>query len=302
MKVAVIGASGAVGTPLVHALEEAGLTVTPVGRRLPTSVDLSGDLDDLRRLAENHEVIVNTSGVENPRVTDAIGSAIFIDVSASADYLTALGRSTAAVVLGVGLAPGLSTILAARLHAQAGDDIDVAIMLGAGEKHGPAAVSWTADLIGTTLADPPEQTSVMNLHESRRIPNARGVTRRYLRADFPDHTLLRERGIAVRNYLTLSSGFASIALRLVGRLTALKSLVARFPALGDDRWEVTARNRRTGELITASGHSQSVATARVTALAVLASARAGVTAPTLITSLLSTDDLAEVPGIELALS
>ncbi|MEO8222658.1 MAG: hypothetical protein ABI563_17955, partial [Specibacter sp.] len=85
----------------------------------------------------------------------------------------------ASMVLGAGLGPGLSTRMAASPDNAPGDDVDVALMLGVGEKHGPAAVAWIQRLIGTPLAGPAENRTVMKLHE-RRSFNDGDRSRRHL--------------------------------------------------------------------------------------------------------------------------
>jgi putative NADH-flavin reductase len=80
----VIGASGAVGSVVAATLRGWGHKVTPAGRRAPDdgiALDLNAnDLDPFRQAVQVHDVIVNASGVENPSVGGATGSATFIDV------------------------------------------------------------------------------------------------------------------------------------------------------------------------------------------------------------------------------
>jgi hypothetical protein len=121
-----------------------------------------------------------------------------------------------------------------------------------------AAVAWTAGLVGVDLHHPPEDVQVRNLREGVRVPGPGGRTRRYLRADFPDHVLLGRR---VHTYLTLGSAPMTAALGMVGRMPALRGLLTSAPHLGTDAWHVIARNRRTGERLHAEGRGQSEATA-----------------------------------------
>lgn len=82
----------------------------------------------------------------------------YVDISANDSFLSqveglqaeaAAHRATA--VLSVGLAPGLTNLLA--LHAKRLMDrveaIDISIMLGLGDQHGKAAIEWTIDNLGT---------------------------------------------------------------------------------------------------------------------------------------------------------
>lgn len=84
----------------------------------------------------------------------------YLDVTADIDLLEQLQAlhplavtSGASAVLSVGLAPGLSTLLATQA-ASALDDVerlDVLVLLGLGDVHGPAAIDWTLDGLGRTL-------------------------------------------------------------------------------------------------------------------------------------------------------
>ena len=75
----------------------------------------------------------------------------YMDVTANSEYiekiqhLKLLGRSR--ILLGVGLAPGLTNLLAEKfiLKYPLADTIKIEIILGLGEKHGDAAIQWTLD-------------------------------------------------------------------------------------------------------------------------------------------------------------
>ena len=304
MKTLLLGANGAVGGHIRTALLDAGYQVTPAGRKAPQdglSIDVSGgDLGELAAAAREHEVTINASGVENPKLRQAVGDSTLVDISASSNYLKQLRAEAprGSMLLGVGLAPGLSTMLAASLDHAPGDDIDVALMLGAGEKHGPAAVQWTQRLIGAPVQDPPEAHRVMNFREASWFKDA-GQIRRYLRADFPDHLLLgNDRGIQVRNYFALGSPAATRALALVARIPMSRRLISAVPPFGSDRWSIVAKNRRTGEIREASGNNQSRATGILTACAVQELVSRGASGTVLMSDLLEVNDLA-LPGIEI---
>ncbi|MFK4762124.1 hypothetical protein ACI3KS_14425 [Microbacterium sp. ZW T5_45] len=266
MRMLLLGARGAVGRVVRRDLEKRGHLVTATSRSETedVQVDLGGDLSALAGLAGGFDAVINASGIERADVAVAVGETPFIEISATGAYLEAL-RLTASggVLLGAGLAPGLSTVLASSV-ANGVDDVDVLIMLGSGERHGPAAVAWTAGLVGTDLYRPAEGGSVRNLRESLRAPGPNGRVRRYLRADFPDHVLLNA---PVRSYLALGSSPMTAALDLVGRMPALRGLLTSAPHFGSDAWHVVARNRRTEERREVSGQGQSEATGRLTALA-----------------------------------
>lgn len=305
MKVLLLGANGAVGGHIQTALLGAGHQVTGAGRRAPQnglSIDVSGrDLGELAAAAREHDVTINASGVENPNLGQAVGDCTLVDISASSKYLKQLRAMApgASMILGVGLAPGLSTMLAASLDHVPGDDVDVALMLGAGEKHGPAAVEWTQRLIGAPIEDPPEGHRVMNFREVSSFRDA-GRTRRYLRADFPDHHLLgKDHGIKVRNYFALGSPAATRALALVARIPMTRRLVSAVPPFGSERWSIVVKNRRTGQTREASGNNQSRATGVLTARAVQEMVSRGVTGAVSMNDLLEPKDL-NLPSIEIS--
>lgn len=304
MKVLILGASGAVGGHLRTALLAAGHQVTSAARNAPhgwARIDAANtDLSDLLREASRHDIVVNASGVENPALGTAVGDSTLIDISASAGFLNQLQLASpqTAMVLGVGLAPGLSTLMVAAVHHVPGDDVDVAIMLGAGEKHGPAAVRWTQRLIGSRLADPPEGRTVMNLHEARTFRTA-GRPRRYLRADFPDHVLYGQaRGLRVRSYLAFGSPTAATALGILARAPLARGLVAMVPPIGDEGWSIITTNRRTGQSRRARGYNQSKSTALLTARIVDALGGKHVSGTVTVDRLLDFNDLV-VEGIEM---
>ncbi|MFF2054017.1 hypothetical protein ACFVU2_20600 [Leifsonia sp. NPDC058194] len=306
----ILGARGAVGRVIADDLRRQGHRVTPAGRRMTPGglqLDLAapGGADALAAAAADHDVVVNASGVEDPALATLVGATPLVDISATGSYLDALadtardtpsttGRPAATIVLGAGLVPGLSTLLIADLEPRAGDQIDLAVVLGSGEQHGPAAVEWTAGLAGRDLHSPPETTVVRNLRERRRLAGPHGE-RAYLRADFPDHVLVGRPGdFAVRSYLALTSPLATAALGLVGRFPPLRGLISRAPHLGGDGWSLAAIDRRTGETRSARGAGQSRATGLLAARAALAAAASPSRGPVPMSALLTLDDVADI--------
>ncbi|WP_433476707.1 hypothetical protein ACQPZP_06410 [Spirillospora sp. CA-142024] len=73
----------------------------------------------------------------------------YVDVSASREVLAGIAKldrlateRSATAVLSVGLAPGITNLLAREFG---GADLDIGVLLGSGERHGPSAVEWTLD-------------------------------------------------------------------------------------------------------------------------------------------------------------
>lgn len=279
MKALILGGRGAVGRATIAVLEKRGHRAVAAGRTVATPEGIRLDAasaDGRRRLSEaagDFDAVVNAAGLEDPELVSLLPDTPLIEISATAAYLAELRDNSgpATVVLGAGIAPGVSTILAAGLTRRDDDDIDVAVMLGTGEAHGPAAVAWTAGLAGHDIHLPAEGGRVRNLRERRRFL-AGGRNRLHLRADFPDHVLLARDGGKIRSYLALSSGLATAGLALVGAVPSWRGLLASAPHWGDARWEISAINRRNGEALSASGIGQSATTGEFAALAAILAA------------------------------
>lgn len=276
MRVLVLGARGAVGTAASSMLRRRGHEVVAAGRRAPedgVAIDArtSSGLARLKGEAARADAVLDASGLESAAVQAAVGVTPLVDVSATAPHLERLTTGVpdgGAVLLGAGIAPGLSTVLIRSLDPQPGDAIDVAIMLGAGESHGPAAVEWTTRLAGDDVYAAPEAHPVANLRSRRTFPLHDGERRQHLRADFPDDLLVgRPLGIEVRSWLALDSLLATAALRLVGALPVLAPLLHHAPHLGGEAWSVTAVKRGSSRTLIATGEGQSGATGRLAAIA-----------------------------------
>lgn len=95
----------------------------------------------------------------------------YVDISATAEFLNQVSkwkgaaeefRSTA--ILSVGLAPGLTNIMAswASKRLDVTESVDISIMLGLGDRHGKAAVEWTVDNLLSTF-------QVMENHRFRTV-------------------------------------------------------------------------------------------------------------------------------------
>jgi hypothetical protein len=304
MRALVLGGHGAVGSVVAAELGALGHEAVPTGRSagpdgLRIDLRTRQGLGALTAAATDHDIVVNASGVEDVAVRQACAAIPFVDMSASGAYLDRLAALAlpTTTVLGAGLAPGLTTALIAALVTLAGDEVDVAIVLGSGEAHGAAAVAWTAGLAGTSVYSPPETSPVTNLRERRRFDAGDGP-RTYLRADFPDHVLAGHRdGVAVRSYLALGDRLSTIGLGIVGRLPLLRPLLDRAPHLGDDRWSVLVVNRLTGQQVSAHGRGQSVTTGALVARAAIAAQASAPLGSVTMAEVLGADDLRSVPGI-----
>lgn len=186
--------------------------------------------------------------------------------------------SGAIAVLAVGLAPGLTNLLAAECHAlfERTDSIDVSVLLGTGDAHGVAAIRWTMQNL-LTDATKKKETKVIDFgpHLGRH---------RSLPFHFADqHTLPQSIGVGhITTRLALDRGLATatlVALRRwnpSGRVRAwltgapFAHLLARV-RIGADAWAVKVdphgyvdrRHRVASGMIT--GRREAVTTGMVAA-------------------------------------
>lgn len=95
-------------------------------------------------------MVVNCSGTEDPEVARAAirAGADFVDVSATREYLDALvllapeaRAHNRRILVSVGLAPGLSNLLAMGLHRASAhpEPLELTCLLGSGEAAGSAS-------------------------------------------------------------------------------------------------------------------------------------------------------------------
>lgn len=138
-----------------------------------------------------------------------------IDISASDEFhqkLENLGPVEGSAILSVGLAPGLTNLLVkeALSNHHNVERIDVNIMLGIGDSHGPQAIEWTIHNL------------IKNKDSNDKTVNylAKWGKRRAYQFPFSDqYALKRTCGINVQTYLSFSSRLLTyFTLGLVGRL------------------------------------------------------------------------------------
>ncbi|WP_030763188.1 saccharopine dehydrogenase NADP-binding domain-containing protein [Streptomyces sp. NRRL F-2664] len=164
-------------------------------------------------------------------------------LDATAALHGAAAASGATAVLSVGVAPGLTNLLARRAHEAVGgaDRIDLTVLLGAGERHGADAVRWTVEGLAEPPAGAPLRTTLPG--HGRRTAHP-----------FPfsdQHTLPRTLGVQrVTTRLCLDSGpltAALFGLRAAARRPPVRrALTASFSRihLGGDGFALRADARR----------------------------------------------------------
>jgi hypothetical protein len=271
LTILVLGGYGAVGAKVVAEARANGDVVFAAGRD-PARADRVVDLRDRSsygRALRGVEVVVNASGLEDTElaVVAAAQGAAYVDITASSAYVAALERLSPKrpILLSVGLAPGLTNLLAAALYAKVPGPLDLVVLLGAGERHGDAAARWSYALLGRTFVDPADGRTVRNYTQPRRFELAGYGRRHMFRADFSDqHTLTRDLGSAVRTYFGLDSTFGTLALAALTWVPGAARLPTAIHLPGTDGWLALARSSR-GTTYFASGRGQSQATAVVAA-------------------------------------
>ena len=284
MRALVLGGYGAVGARIVAQLR-AGGSVALAGGRDPARADRVIDIADastLRAALSDIDVVVNAAGAEDPDLATLITDhgAALVDITASSGYVAALERldPRRPVLLSVGLAPGLTNLLAAAVHAAAPGPVDLAVLLGAGERHGAAAVAWSYGLLGRRFRDPGTGGLVRNYSQPRQLDLPGQGRRRLYRADFSDqHVLTRDLQVPVRTYVGLDSRLATAALAALTWIPGAASAPRGLHLPGSDRWLVLARARDgTSRWATGRGQSHATAVLAVTAARAVTGLTAGV--------------------------
>lgn len=286
----VLGGAGAVGRHTARRLHALGHAVTIAGRtaaaleetarQLPGVGRIVADVRDLSALSEAGavDVVVNTTGIASVDVVQPWldRGAHVVDIAASGQEIRRLERAdarNATLLLGVGLLPGLCTLMAAHL---AGTDsrptaITIGALLGVGEEYGDASRRWTISQLGRTVEAPDGTFRNFAVPVDIEFPGGFG-TRRAYRFDFADQLILgRALGVPVTTAYCLDSRIATTALAVAARIPhAPQALLAanrfsRRAAHGSDWWAAAVRTESSR--VWAVGRAQSVGTAMITALA-----------------------------------
>jgi len=305
MRIVILGGYGAVGSAAAATLRQAGHEVVTIGRdasRADIALDVVLDKPSFASAVVGANAVVNAAGIEDITVARvACGRGVaFIDISANAGYLSALSLVQGApVITGVGVAPGITNILADAVHTEAAGTVDIGILLGAGDSHGVAAENWTFGLLGQSFADPESGQRIRNFSRGRRFVLPGGVRRRLLRADFSDqHDMTHVFGSPVTTSFGLDSRFATSTLAAATWFPGSATLARRVHPRGGKDWFVTAVVRGTDTIISATGTGQSEATGVVAAAAAVRSAGLPAKATTLH-RIMTLDDVGALPGISI---
>jgi saccharopine dehydrogenase (NAD+, L-lysine forming) len=193
----------------------------------------------------------------------------YIDVTArqatidSLEQLDPVARSANAnCVLSVGLAPGLTNLLTASVvnELDTVTKVDLFVLLGMGDEHGPDAIGWTLESLGSTFEVFQEGNRVptQSFGESMsvRFPDERSSRRAY-RFDFPDQrSIVRTLKIPTAStWLCFEPNFVTSLAAAISKLSTrgsrgawMRSKIARAAAklrMGSDVCAVLVRAEGT---------------------------------------------------------
>ena len=194
----------------------------------------------------------------------------YVDVTARHEFMLMVEalddearRSGATAILSVGVAPGLTNLLAARAARQMPglDRVDILVELGVGDRHGRAALEWALCNLNTAFEVQAVEgrRSVRSFGESCRLNFAGKPSQPAYRFNFPDqHVVVRTLGIpAASTWVRFSSRVltrlvATLARQGTGRLrspwaTQLMVWMLRYVHVGSDQCGVAVHAKGDGE-------------------------------------------------------
>ncbi|WP_372630484.1 saccharopine dehydrogenase family protein [Cohnella sp.] len=203
------------------------------GRVLPMRLDIGRPVDP-RELADVKLVVMCLDQGDASFVSTCfLSGAHYIDVSANLSFLARVealrdeaerGGSTA--VVNVGLAPGVTNLLALEAHRRLDrtEAIEITILLGLGDRHGKAAVEWTVDNLGASFEiTKNNRTEMTGSFTDPRVTDFRGAIGRKRAYRFP---------FSDQRSLPGSLGVPSVSTRLTFDSGAVTALLAGVRKLG----------------------------------------------------------------------
>uniref|UniRef100_UPI004047560C hypothetical protein n=1 Tax=Yoonia sp. TaxID=2212373 RepID=UPI004047560C len=271
--IVLLGGAGDVGLRLARILlERTAAVVTTVSRRAGVDSDRHGDRHGDRRRHISFDlsgaeplkitagaIVVNLTEATQPKLVSQVikGGGRFLETSATPDYLRGLMAAAeattgpGAAIFCVGVAPGLTNLMAAKIATAAPDtrQIDIGLEMGMGRHYGMAATTWFLQTAGAPY-------QVVIGHSARGVmPGA--LTRKFaLRQDgvlrpaigygFAEQVLIAERSNkalkTVRSFVALDPPWMTRSLAWMLRLgfgpamsrhaTKLAKWLLRLPAFG----------------------------------------------------------------------
>jgi len=273
MHVLVVGGYGHVGGQVAEILAKAGYAVRVAGRsiekakRFADEIGAEGVCLDVLDAAcwdaalDGVELVVVCIDLPDdalPRRVLASGRR-YVDISAddfvlaAIEHLDPLAREHGGrALLSVGLAPGLTNMMAHAVAHRIGapQEIDIAVMLGAGDSHGAAATDWMI----AELAQAEGQSRAFRFARDQRPRKAWPL-------GFADqHVLTRTMpGVRVRTYFTLDNRFLSAYLFSVGAMLSRPTWLR--PILRRALMSFRIGSPRTAIAVTTKGNGAQAGTA-----------------------------------------
>ncbi|MFV2045238.1 MAG: saccharopine dehydrogenase NADP-binding domain-containing protein [Anaerolineales bacterium] len=254
-KILIVGGYGGVGRTIARILsDEFPQQIVVAGRSYdkasqfsvelghsvsPMELDITSEALPTALLDEVALVVMCVDQDETRFVEECIRRGIdYIDITASYDFLSKLEKLDAeakthgsTVVLSVGLAPGVTNLLAgyAKSRIEAVEHVDMFILLGLGEEHGEAAVRWTVENLNKEfrIRDAEGPRRVRTFHEGKTtlFPGGLGRRKAY-RFDFSDqHVIPRTLSIdSASTWLCFESALVTDSFAILERLKILTLL------------------------------------------------------------------------------
>lgn len=284
----IVGGYGAVGNKIARMLAETpGNHVIVAGRNLGKAqatgyearvIDLGAPASWAAAL-EGVDAVVTCIDQDNTHFIEEVArrGIAYLDVTAGDGFFRKVEALSLAapVVLSLGLAPGLSNLLAgaAASRLDTVDRIEIGILMGSGDEHGSAAIAWSTHNMFHPAA--PRDDRIVNFGPDF------GVRKAYF-MDFADqHALTRTMpGVKTVTRVTYDSAWLSSMLFWVGRTFAgnrqmekLVERVSHMPTFGSDKCvlSVTAYGQLAGRTVAQDafflGRREAAVTAAVGALA-----------------------------------
>ncbi|MGG3129805.1 saccharopine dehydrogenase NADP-binding domain-containing protein [Bacillus pumilus] len=147
------------------------------GKVRPYQLDVSEPL--FSDWMDKTKLVIMCLDQEEPSFAEAVlrSGIDYIDISAKGTYMEQVAKLDqrhigATALLSVGLAPGLTNLLAAKAASMLSsvNQIDIGIMLGLGDQHGKAAIEWTLDQVHTDYV-------LTKHHQRKRVKSFTGGKR-----------------------------------------------------------------------------------------------------------------------------
>lgn len=211
----VLGATGSVGRETGAKLVRQGAGVIVASRSQQRADALAASIgavdavaiDVTRsrwRIPDNVGIVIDCTGHDRVEIATraAESGCTHIDVSASADHVERTFRLHAriaatghSVIVGAGLAPGISTMMAHRLLTDGTvNGLRVDLVVDLFDPHGSRAMSFITSLAGSSFTDPITNRRIANFSDpsSRLLPAGFGTVTT-ARVGFSDATIFAER-------------------------------------------------------------------------------------------------------------